>query len=112
MAFPIDVSESADEFVVEADLPGRRKQDVDVTVRGRRVTIAADPPDEARTGETGGDRAGEYSHRGRRRQRRRAVRTVELPERVSEKRSWASFGNGVLEIRLPKADDGTRVEVA
>lgn len=81
----MDVIDRGDEYVVVADLPGYRKQDIDVTVKKSRVELVADPDEDGPT-------AGRPSIR----------RVVQLPEWVREKRARASYEKGVLKVRLPK----------
>jgi HSP20 family protein len=98
---PVDVTDFGDAFVVEADLPGFRKQQVDVSVEGSRVEVVAHPPDE---GEGGGPFA-------KRRQGKAPLRrVVTLPEPVYETRASASFADGVLEVRLPKRRTDVEVQ--
>ncbi|WP_232685823.1 Hsp20/alpha crystallin family protein [Halobacterium zhouii] len=82
---PVDVIERSDEYVVVAELPGYRKQDIDVTVKKSRVELVADPDEDGPT-------AGRPSVR----------RIVQLPEWVREKRARATYEKGVLRVRLPK----------
>jgi len=97
----VDVEDRGREFVVTADLPGLRKQDVDIAVRKDRVRIAADFES---------DPDGRYLRRGRDRASGERVRVLRLPQRVDEKRVSATFQDGVLRVHLRKAG-GRRVDV-
>ena len=101
-AFAVDVEDRGREFVVSADLPGLRTQDIDVTVKKDRVRIAADFED---------DEDGRYLRRGRERASGERVRVLRLPQRVDEKRVSASFQDGVLRVHLRKAG-GRSVDVS
>lgn len=98
--FPVDVEDHGDEFVVSADLPGLRKQDLDVSVRNDRVQITADF----------GERAEGRYHRTER-ERGPARRVVRLPEPVDETRLSAAYDAGVLWVTLPKRDRPKRVDI-
>ncbi|MBV0923055.1 Hsp20/alpha crystallin family protein [Halomicroarcula limicola] len=99
--FPVDIVDRGDEFVVSAELPGLRKQDLDISVRKHRLQIVADP---------NGDRAsGTYLRRERGPAGR--SRVVELPEPVAEKRVSASYDAGVLRVTLPKLRRRKRIDV-
>ncbi|UPW00265.1 Hsp20/alpha crystallin family protein [Halorussus gelatinilyticus] len=98
----VDVAERSDEFVVTADLPGVRKQDIDVTVRKNRVQILAEPQDDP-------ENAGTFA--GRARERGQVSRSIRLPERVDEKRTNAEYLNGRLRITLPKRERRRSVDV-
>jgi HSP20 family protein len=93
---PLDVSSSADELVVEAALPGVKPEDVDITIENGTLTIRGQTASERREGE--GDylvqeiRRGEFS------------RSVTLPSGLEPDKATASFDNGVLTLRVPKAE--------
>ncbi|USZ76387.1 Hsp20/alpha crystallin family protein [Halorussus vallis] len=110
-AIPIDVAERGDEYVLTADVPGLRKQDIDVRVRKNRVQIVVDPA-ERDDGETEGERAENRGPFARRARRRGPVsRTVELPRWVDEERTNAEYQNGSLKVTLPKRRRGRSVEI-
>ncbi len=73
----VDVADRDDEFVVTADLPGFRKEDIDVTLRGDHLQIHAET--EAETEEEG-DEDGRYIRKERRHQS--VNRTNALPSRA------------------------------
>lgn len=98
----VDVAEHADEVVVTADLPGFEKSNIDVSVKGRHLSIAAEHTSEA---EEGDDEEGATYYR-RERTRRSVSRTVPLPVDVAEDAANASYENGVLTVTLPKRDAG------
>lgn len=99
-AIPVDVEERPDEFLISAELPGMRKQDIDMSVRKNRVRITADF----------GDRSDGTCHR-RERPRGESSRVVRLPVWVHERSTSASYDDGVLRITLPKRRGPERVEV-
>lgn len=103
----VDVADADDEVVVTADLPGYDKSDVDVSVKGRQLRIAADSTSESTSGD-------DESYYRRERSRRRVSRTVPLPVDVDESGASATYENGVLTVTLPKrdaGDDGTDIRV-
>lgn len=97
-SFPIDVVDRGDEYLVSADLPGYRKRQLDLTVRGDRLRIAA-TDEEA---EPGTDR---------RRRRGSVRRVVRLPETIDEKRVSASYDDGILRVTLRKRPRSRRVDI-
>jgi HSP20 family protein len=101
-AIAVDVAERGDEFVVTADLPGVRKQDIDVQVRKNRVQILAEPEDDP-------ENAGAFGARAR--EEGRVSRTIRLPEEVNEKRTTAEYLNGRLRVTLPKRERRQSVDV-
>jgi HSP20 family protein len=92
----LDVADHDDEVVVTADLPGFEKEDIDLTVSGRTLTISAEREHHAEREE------GEYLRRERRAESMR--RSISLPEEVDEESAAATYTNGVLTVTLPKVD--------
>jgi HSP20 family protein len=99
---PVDVADRHGEYVVTADLPGVRKQDIDLRARKNRVQIVVDP--DGVEGEPG-------SFLRRAREHGPISRTIRLPERVNEKRIDAEYLNGQLRVTLPKYERHRSVEV-
>jgi HSP20 family protein len=96
MTLPLDVSSTVDELVVEAALPGVKPEDVDITIENGTLTIRGQSSSERREDE--GDylvqeiRRGEFS------------RSLSLPTGLEPDKATASFDNGVLTLRIPKAE--------
>jgi len=92
----IDLADTDDEFVVTADLPGFEKDEIDVTVLDTELKVSAEH--EAETEEQ------EENYLRHERTRRAMSRSIRLPERVVEDDVTATYKNGVLTVRLPKAE--------
>jgi len=93
----VDISEDNQEWLVKADLPDVRKEDVKVTVENGVLTIA-------------GDRKFEKAKKEKRYHRiERAYgsffRSFRLPTLVQESKVSSEFRDGVLKIHLPKSQD-------
>ena len=97
LAPPLDVEETSDEIVVTTALPGMKADDVDITITGQTLTIQG----EFRPAET--TEGGQYLHQERR--FGAFSRTLQLPVRVQGEEARASFTDGVLTLRIPKAED-------
>jgi len=93
----VDVSETDEEVRVAADLPGYDREDVNVTVADRRLTIEAERERSTEVHEARFHRQ-ERTHR-------RVRRTVTLPADVEEEAASATHENGVLAVTLPKRRD-------
>jgi len=91
----MDVSESDSAYVVQLDVPGASKDQLKVTVEGRRLSVETGEPAAAATKE--GERV-LYRERGT----ARYARTVVLPAEVDQAASEAKFDNGVLTLTLVK----------
>jgi HSP20 family protein len=96
-AIPLDVVERDDAFVVKAAIPGVKPEDVEVVVQGERVTVRAQGRSEE---ERHGDNWLMKEHRSGSLQR-----TIALPAAVSSENAEARIENGVLTLRLPKAQE-------
>ncbi len=102
----MDLVETADQFVLTADLPGLAEDDVTIEVEDRVLSISG----ERRT-------VTEETKAGYRRVERASGsfrRTLTLPEGVDGDAIVASFEKGVLEISIPKPEQRKprRIEIA
>lgn len=98
-----DVEETDDAFIVEVELPGVKKDDVDISLSGRRLEISGERKEKERVGIL-------------RRQTRSVGRfryEIVLPGAVDEGGVKASLDDGVLTVRIPKAtsERPRRIEV-
>jgi HSP20 family protein len=95
-ALPLDVSETENEFVVRASLPGVRPEDVQITVHGDTLTIRGDSKAEQ-------ERKGEHWHL---RERRFGAfqRSLTLTMPVDPDQAQAQYEHGVLTLTLPKSE--------
>jgi HSP20 family protein len=91
----LDVAENDKGYVVYAEVPGVRKEEIHVAIEGNQVTIAADvkPLVEAAEG-TRVLRTERYAGN--------VYRSFTLPIDLDETASEAKYENGVLELRLVK----------
>jgi HSP20 family protein len=89
-SLPVDVERFGDEYVVSALLPGLRTQDIDVSVHGHQVRIAAKVPDEKR--------------RFRPTRRREVSRVVRLPEPINHRTVEASYHDDLLRVTVETWD--------
>ncbi|WP_148416021.1 archaeal heat shock protein Hsp14 [Haloferax sp. KTX1] len=103
----LDVVDDDEAVEVVADLPGFEKDDLDVSVSGRRLTIAADREESSEVDDD------QYVRRER--SQRSVSRTITLPTEVARDEVSASYKNGVLTVTLPKAepagDDSTQIDI-
>ena len=92
---PVDVYATNDDVVVEAILPGVKPEEVEITVEGNTLSIAGD------TNSMIPARDGLLLQEIR---RGRFVRTLTLPEGLEADRATATFEDGILTLRIPKAE--------
>lgn len=91
----IDIEETEAAYVVKADVPGVRKEDIDVRIDGPRVTIGAEIKKESEEKKDGRVLRSE-------RQVGYASRSFTLDCEVDEAKAPARYDNGVLKLTLPK----------
>jgi HSP20 family protein len=93
----IEVFEKKDKFVVKAELPGMKEDDIDVSVIGDTLTIKGERKTESEVKEEDYyccERSyGSFS------------RSIALPSSVDAKKIEANYGDGVLEVSLPKSPE-------
>jgi HSP20 family protein len=90
----IDVFEKDDKFVVKAELPGMKEEDIDVSVVGDTLTIKGERKTETEVKEEDYCRC-ERSYGS-------FVRSIPLPSTVNADKIEANYEGGVLEVSLPK----------
>jgi len=93
---PLDVSETENEFVVKASLPGIKPEDVQITVHGDMLTIRGESKVEE-------EKKDEHWHL-RERRYGSFQRSVSLNTPVNSDQAQASFEHGVLTLTLPKSE--------
>ena len=98
--YAVDVREDADHLYVEAELPGFRKEDVDITLENQTLTIAAQRTTETRNGD---EKKGDLLLHERR--YNRFLRSFTLPPTVDEQACQAKLNDGVLTITLNKREE-------
>ena len=87
-------------MTLRAELPGFRKEDVEISVSGNLLTIS---------GETGSEEKEEKGEYYRSEISRGAFsRTLALPVEVDESKAKASMKDGMLELTLPKIEKARR----
>ena len=92
---PLDVWETEDEYVVAASLPGIEPDNVNITLANHVLTIQGQVQPSQPQGQL----------RLRERQYGNFYRTIQLPATVDNNQIEANYYNGVLTLRLPKAEE-------
>lgn len=96
--YGVDVREDADHIYVEAELPGFRKEDVDITLENSTLTISAERKESKQQ-----DEKGDWLLRERRYSR--FLRSFTLPPTVDERSVDAKLNDGVLTVVLNKREE-------
>jgi HSP20 family protein len=93
--FRVDVTESEKAYTVRAEIPGVRKEDINITIDGDEVAISAEVKNENEV------KDGERVLRSER-YYGRVSRAFSLGQEVDEAAARAKYADGVLELTLPK----------
>lgn len=94
---PVNVYNGPTELVVECEVPGVKRQDIDLSITGETLVVkgekkpACQPTDDIRyqRSERG---SGEFN------------RTIILPEKIDPEKISADLVDGILTVRLPKSE--------
>jgi HSP20 family protein len=93
----VDVLESKDAYLVRAELPGMKKEDIKVEVQDGTLTISGESKSETPA------EGVEYRHVER--VATKFWRSFSLPEIAKQDGIEAAYKDGILEIRVPKAEE-------
>lgn len=101
----VDVVEKNGTYKVSAELPGVKKEDINVSIDGAQVALTAEIKQEK---EAAQDERVLHTERvyGK------VTRTFTLPQEVDETKAEAKFRDGVLELTLPKKQAAQRKQIS
>ncbi len=92
----IDVSEKDNNYVVKADIPGVKKEDINVRIDGNVIQIDAEVKEEKETRGDGNKLLRSERYYGN------VSRTFSLAQDVDDGKAQAKYSDGVLTLELPK----------
>lgn len=95
MQIKMDVKEDDNAYTVHADIPGVKKEDIQVNIEGNQVSISAESKMEKE------EKKGEKVLRSER-YYGKVARSFTLAHDVDEAMAQAKYSDGVLELTLPK----------
>jgi HSP20 family protein len=101
----VDVAELNGAYTVTADLPGVKKDDIQVTIDGAQITLAAEVKREK-------EASAEARVLHTERVYGKVSRSFTLPQEVDEAKAEAKFRDGVLELKLPKKAAAPRKQIS
>ena len=101
----VDILETADQYIVTAEVPGMSRDDLDISVHEGRLTISGERRERIRQCEQ--YHRVERGHGG-------FSRTFQLPVPMDSERITADLRDGVLTVTCPKAANGSarRIQVS
>ncbi len=93
----VDVLENKDSYLIRAELPGMKKEDINLEVKDGMLVLS---------GETKSEKPAEgVEYRLAERVRTKFSRSFSLPETAKQDGIEATYKDGILEIRVPKVDE-------
>lgn len=102
--FPtLDVSETKNEYVLKAELPGIDPKDIDISLTNDLLTIKGEKKQEKEEKEE--------NYHVIERSYGSFTRSVRLPGQVQSDKINAAFKNGVLKVTLPKTEEAKKKEI-
>lgn len=99
----VDVSETKNDLVVKAELPGMDPKDIDVSLSDGMLTIRGEKKQEKEEKEE--------NYHFIERSYGSFTRSVQLPKEVKHEKISASYKNGILKVVLPKSEEAKTKEV-
>ena len=96
----VDVFEEGDNFVVKAEIPGMKKEDIEVSLTDDMVTISGEKRQEEKVEKKDYYRL-ERSYGS-------FTRSFRLPKEVQTDKAKATFKDGVLEVKVPKSEEAKK----
>lgn len=100
----VNLFEDKDNLVVTAELPGMRKEDIDISFHDGALTISGERKQEKKYGE--GDESRSERFFGR------FQRTMTLPKQIDAAAVKAAYKDGMLKVTLPKAPEAKPKQIA
>lgn len=96
--FPaIDMFEDKDNLLVKAELPGMKKEDIEISLHENYLTLSGERKQEQKYEDADVYRSERWAGRFH--------RTVSLPCQVEAEKIKATYSEGVLTVTLPKAEE-------
>lgn len=99
----IDISETDNQFLISAELPGMKKEDINIDLENSRLTIS-------------GERSFKKEEEGKKFHRVETRygsfnRSFQLPDNVDEESIEASYEDGLLNISIDKDEDKVKKQI-
>ncbi len=92
----VDIYEKDNNFFVEAQLPGMKKEDIKIEVENGKLLVSAESSKE--------NKINEDKYYRKEIVKGKFVRSFSLPESVNSDDLKANFDNGILKIEIPKSE--------
>jgi HSP20 family protein len=99
----IDISETENQFVIDVELPGIAKKDIDLNLENGRLTIS-------------GERKFEKEEEGKKYHRVEThygsfTRSLQLPDNVDDNSIKATYKDGILNVTINKSEEKLKKQI-
>jgi HSP20 family protein len=101
----MDVTRSDGAYLVKAEIPGVKKDDINVTIDGNQVTVSGEVKKDTE------EKKGEEIIRSER-YYGKVTRSFTLPQDIDQSRVIAKYSDGVLDLTLPTKEKATAKKIA
>ncbi len=98
----VDIFEEGDNFIVKAEVPGMKKEEIEVNLTDDMITISGEKKKEEKVEKKDYYRL-ERSYGS-------FTRSFRLPKEVQTDKAKATFKDGVLEVKVPKTEEAKKKE--
>lgn len=102
--FHVDTLETGNEYIISAELPGVKREQIQLNISGNYLTISV----ENKELETAEDEHNQIYRRKYLQQK--SSRTISFPHTINEKNVKASYRDGLLKVRIPQ-EKGKMIEI-
>lgn len=93
----LDLYQSNDNLIAVVELPGMRKEDIEISLHDGTLTISGERKRESSSNDDKAERTERYIGTFR--------RSIALPTRVDANKVSATYRDGILTVTLPKAEE-------
>jgi len=99
----VDIYEDNGDIVMKAELPGMKKEDIEVTLSEDSITLSGEKKKE--------EEVKKKNYYKWERSYGSFCRTFELPADVQSDKVKSTFKDGILEVRIPKSEEAKSKEI-
>jgi HSP20 family protein len=104
MGLKVDIYERDEHIVIDAELPGMKREDISVDVKGKLLTLGGERKSE--------DEVEQQNYYRRERRHGKFERTFNLPFELSEEHVVAKYEDGVLTLEIAKPQEQVAKKIA
>jgi HSP20 family protein len=99
----VDIFEIDEDFVLSAEIPGMKKEDISLTLENNLLTLKGEKKKETATGDA--------NYQLNERRFGRFCRSFVMPESIKPEKIKTSYKDGLLRVSIPKSDIAKQKEI-